>query len=344
MKFSSQWVYACKNYAKRWVILTDSHVKVLYAYKLRLFLLSQGVSFVEVLSFPAGEFYKTRQTKEFLEDAMLDLQLGRDCGVIALGGGVVTDLSGFLASTYCRGVPFLAIPTTLLAMVDACVGGKTAVNTKHGKNLIGTFYPPKETFFDFRFLKTLEKKELLNGFAEMIKHGLVYDREHFEKLEGGCFLDAEVIRQSRKIKEEVVEKDPREKGLRRILNFGHTVAHAIEICTQHQMSHGEAVVIGCMVEGLLSCRLSSLPFSEYLRLIHLFERYGMIRQDWKELCSTKMLEAMRLDKKSKETCARFVLLERIGKARSFEGEFCTTLEEAEILRALEEAKEGVHAS
>ncbi|HMH57204.1 MAG TPA: 3-dehydroquinate synthase, partial [Gemmatimonadales bacterium] len=217
----------------------------------------------ETLTFPAGEQSKNRDTWARLTDALLERGFGRDSGVIALGGGVTGDLAGFVAATYMRGVPYLQVPTTLLAMLDASVGGKTGVDTPQGKNLVGAFHPPAAVIADPRTLATLADRDYRAGLAEAVKHGLVADRAYFEWMETNApalmsrSLDTltRLIRRSVEIKAEVVSGDEHELGRRAILNAGHTVAHALEQVSDYELPHGEAVALGLVVECELAEQL-----------------------------------------------------------------------------------------
>src|SRR5579885_837947 len=234
----------------------------------------------EHFTFPRGEEYKTRAIKEHLEDELLKAGFGRDAVIVGFGGGIVTDVAGFVAATFCRGVPYFAIPTTLLGMVDAAIGGKTAVNTPFAKNAIGAFHPPAGIFIDTSFLQTLSEKQLQEGLAEIIKHALIASEELFAFLGGNyplwkardvSFIETLIYR-SCAIKADVVKRDPREKGMRRILNFGHTVGHALEVATSHRITHGEAVAVGMMAE----CRLSQfLPWADLKKIEELYSLYGL---------------------------------------------------------------------
>lgn len=294
-----------------------------------------------LFSFPAGEVQKTRRMKELLEDQMLAAGLGRDTCLIAMGGGVVTDLSGFLAATYCRGIPWVAIPTTLLGMVDAAIGGKTGVNTKEGKNLIGAFYPPHEVLLDLSFLGTLPPREMLSGSAEMIKYSLIASPELFRELQQGraewaaregTFLQ-KIISQCAQIKSAIVQGDFRESGRRRILNFGHTIGHAIEKCEHYQISHGEAVAIGMLVESFISHRLKYLSSKAFESICTLIKSYGFSRPDH-PLSLQTMKEAMLSDKKTHHGKPRSVLLQNIGEPVSFNGEYCAPIDDAILEEAL----------
>src|SRR5213594_3739534 len=228
--------------ASRYVVITDSHVAKLYGKQVMARFHDAKLQ-VELLEFPSGEWNKTRETWALLSDRMLAAQIGRDSAVVALGGGVVGDLAGFVAATYLRGIPCVQVPTTLLAMIDSSIGGKTGVDVPAGKNLLGAFHQPR----------------LVAGMAEAVKHGVIADRQYFDVLEqehaAVTTRDVgaleRVVRRSVEIKAEVVAADEREAGRRAILNFGHTVAHAIEATTKFATLHGEAVAIGMAYETRL---------------------------------------------------------------------------------------------
>ncbi|HEV8051302.1 MAG TPA: 3-dehydroquinate synthase family protein, partial [Parachlamydiaceae bacterium] len=219
--------YSLTSLASKFAIISDDIVGPLYARKLQQALSLHG-SEVHLFTFPHGELHKTRTTKEMLENRLFVKGLGRDTCLIALGGGVVSDIAGYLAATYCRGIPLVLIPTSLLGMVDASIGGKTGVNVPQGKNLLGCIYQPKKVLIDPSFLKTLPKKELVNGIVEMIKHGVIADSAYFEFLEKQAdkLLGPDsnqlvkAIFGSCCIKNGIVEQDEKENGKRRLLNFG----------------------------------------------------------------------------------------------------------------------------
>src|SRR5881394_387280 len=237
--------------ASRYVVITDSHVANLYGKQVMARFHDAKLQ-VELLEFPAGEWNKTRETWALLSDRMLAARIGRDSAVIALGGGVVGDVAGFVAATYLRGVPCIQAPTTLLAMIDSSIGGKTGVDVAGGKNLVGAFHQPRLVVADLDLLGTLPASQLAAGIAEAVKHGAIADADYFAFLEREH--DAVTTRQpdaleqlvgrSVEIKAGVVAADERETGRRAILNFGHTVAHAVEATVQFAVLHGEAVAIG----------------------------------------------------------------------------------------------------
>ncbi len=249
---------------------------------------------------------------------LLDFEADRKSLMINLGGGVITDLGGFVASTYKRGIDFINIPTTLLSMVDASVGGKTGIDIENVKNMVGTFSLPQAVFIETTFLKTLPKRELLSGFAEMIKHGLIMDKAYFEALKSADYhnITPEQIYRSVEIKHEVVMEDPLEKGLRKILNFGHTIGHAVEsyALSNHgkSLTHGEAIAIGMICEAYLSvkyCGLAESSVEEITGYIKSVYPAYMISDD----SFASILELVKTDKKNEHGYVLFSLLSEIGK-------------------------------
>ncbi|MEF8794073.1 MAG: 3-dehydroquinate synthase, partial [Thiohalorhabdus sp.] len=282
-----------------------------------------GVTVLTSVMLPDGEAYKTLATLEQVYDQMLAARADRKTAVIALGGGVVGDLAGFAAATYQRGVPYVQVPTTLLAQVDAAVGGKTAVNHPRGKNMIGAFHQPRAVIADTDTLATLPDRELRAGFAEVVKYGLIRDPEFFTYLEGNAEAVlarepgplSEAIYQSCRNKAEVVAADEHEAGSRALLNLGHTFAHAIETGTGYtQWLHGEAVAVGMVMAAEASHQLGWLPQDGVDRLRALFERAGLPLAGPADLPVARYLELMGLDKKAEAGQVRYVLLEEIGAA------------------------------
>ncbi|MBX3719814.1 MAG: 3-dehydroquinate synthase [Parachlamydiales bacterium] len=333
--YSQAWVETLSSLNKKLVTIADSHIQSLLVDKWAAFLKKQGVA-VTKLTFPAGEESKTREMKERLEDELFAHQCGKDTAIIAIGGGVATDLAGYVASTFCRGVSLLCIPTTLLCMVDAVIGGKTGVNTPFGKNLIGTYYPAEHIQIDTMTLSTLPDREWRNGLAEIIKHGLIRSPKLFQKLIDGHsqwikkdpeFLQ-EVIYDSFLIKKDVVEADFQENGYRRILNFGHTVAHAIELLENYRIAHGEAVAVGMLAEANLSHRLGLLDKAVCEQIEHILKLFEFPLAISDKLTFENLYGAMILDKKAKNAKPRFVLLEAIGSPAAFNGAYCTTIDDA----------------
>ncbi len=323
-------------------LITDDRVAKLYGESLHQTLICAGLE-AHLIHFPQGEQYKTRQTKEELENQLFEKGFGRDTLIIALGGGVVTDLAGYLAATYCRGVSLINVPTSFLGMVDASLGGKTGVNVPYGKNLLGCIYAPLKVFIDPLTLNTLPKKELINGLVESIKHSLIADEELFYYLETQRerILSLEpqtidhMIRESCRIKKEHVEQDEREMGLRRLLNFGHTIGHALEQLTHYALSHGEAVAIGMLVESHLALQLNLLKLSSFERIKHILIAYHLPLKLATIISIQQLLQALRLDKKSLKGQARFVLLKAIGTCAPYEGNYCSPVDSHLIEKAWE---------
>lgn len=339
---SPQLFESCKKMGSTFALITDTHTEGLFGKALLQRMHKEGLS-AHLFAFPPGENYKTRATKEALENKMLAQGMGRDCCVIALGGGIVTDVAGFLASTYCRGVPCILIPTSLLAMVDASIGGKTGVNVPEGKNLIGSLYPPKAIFIDVSTLKTLPEKELKNGLVECLKHGLILDASYFSFLEKNrekillkdLTILEKVIADSCMIKTSVVAKDPSEKGLRRLLNFGHTIGHAIETLTHHEIPHGYAVALGILAESHLSIQLGHLPAASLNRIQTTFQAFAIPTQLTIPLTPEDFKRAMQLDKKSLKKVPRFVLIKEIGECLECNGNYCESVPETVLNETLE---------
>lgn len=300
-------------------LITDSVVKPLYGDKL-LSLLREAGYRAELFAFPAGEEQKTRETKAQLEDEMLERDFRRDCAVLAVGGGVVTDLAGFLAGTFARGVPFVNFATTLLSAADASVGGKTAVDTPRATNLIGLFNQPKKVYIDVAAWKTLPRRQVSSGLAETVKHGCIAHPGFFEYLEESLdrilALEPEacvhMAEENCRIKYEVVMQDERESGLREILNLGHTVGRAIETVSGYQLLHGEAVAIGLVAQALLSQSMGHLSGADVQRVTALLERAGLpVRiPDW--IDREALVKKLYTDKKVRDGNLRFVLQKGLG--------------------------------
>ncbi|MDP3765066.1 MAG: 3-dehydroquinate synthase [Nanoarchaeota archaeon] len=311
-----------KPIANAYAIIADSNVTKIYGRKLLKNLHDNNIH-SHLIDFPAGEKSKSRKTKEKIENDMLGLALGRDTCIIALGGGVVGDIAGFVAATYMRGIPYIQIPTTLLSMVDSSIGGKVGVDTVHAKNAIGAFYQPKKVIIDLNFLRTLPKKELINGIAEIIKHALVKDKDFFHFLEKNidkilkCDLNVlkSTIKRSCEIKASIVMQDEKEKGLRRILNYGHTIGHAIESALNYKISHGNAIAIGMSYAAKLSSKLEFLHEGSVIRQNNLLEYVGLPHKlSHHKLKPKKILEHIQYDKKIINGKINLVLLNSIGDA------------------------------
>lgn len=266
---------------------------------------------------------------------LLDFGADRKCLVINLGGGVITDMGGFVASTYKRGVDFINIPTTLLSQVDASVGGKTGIDIDNVKNMVGTFSLPQAVFIEAEFLKTVPQRELLSGFAEMIKHGLIVDQEYYHQLKAADYknITTTAIHRSVEIKNEVVTADPQEKGLRKILNFGHTIGHAVESYSlskdKKPLTHGEAIAIGMICEAYLSHKNSTLT-AEELEEIRQYISKVYPAYKIKEKSFAQLSVLMQSDKKNEHGNVLFSLLQSIGKCT-----YNCRVSESDIVESLE---------
>lgn len=308
------------GFSRQAMLVTDSNVGPLYGETVRAILEAGGLS-VTVVTIPAGESSKSLAVAEKLYTRAIELGLDRKSPIFALGGGVVGDLAGFIAATYMRGVPFVQLPTSLLAQVDSSVGGKVAVNHALGKNLIGAFYQPKAVFMDLSMMKTLPKREIYTGLGEIIKYGIIYDAAFFAYLEQHVqdvlSLEQEaavhMIARSCEIKAAVVSQDEKESGLRRILNFGHTMAHAIEKETGYlRYNHGEAVAIGMVGAADISARLGMIEEADVARVTSLIERLHL--PTVAEGCTVDaMYKDIFHDKKTINGKVNWVLMEGIGK-------------------------------
>jgi 3-dehydroquinate synthase len=271
---------------------------------------------------PDGEEYKSLETLSRIFDRLVSERFERQSCIVALGGGVIGDLAGFAASSYLRGTPFVQIPTTLLAQVDSSVGGKTGVNHKQGKNLIGAFYQPRAVIIDVEVLSSLPRRELLAGMAEVIKYGIIEDSVLFtqleEKVDRLLALDrrllSQVIATSCAIKARVIEKDERENDVRAILNFGHTVGHALEAATKYQrFLHGEAVAIGMAKAGAISYQQGFCDSVTLGRIIKLIRMAGLPTEIPDDVSTRSLIQGMELDKKSADGKIQFIMCTGIGK-------------------------------
>ncbi len=319
----------------KFAVITDSTVKELYADSICKKLTEAGYR-AELFSFPAGETSKTRQTKEQVEDAMLEKGYRRDCCIIAVGGGVVTDLAGFLAGTYGRGVPFINYATTLLAAADASVGGKTAVDTPLATNLIGLFNQPEKVYIDIEAWKTLPMRQVYSGLAETIKHACISSKELFcyleEHMEDILAFDKEaceyIANENCRIKYSVVMEDECEKGLREILNLGHTVGRAIETVSGYKLLHGEALSIGLVAEVRLSEKYGYMTAEEGEAVISLLRKAQLPTAIPNYIDREALVKKLYTDKKVKNGQLRFVLQKGIGDVVEFEeGNFAVDVPE-----------------
>lgn len=313
---------ARRKLGRRCVVITDENVGPRYAKTVLDSLTAAGFAPV-LITVPAGETAKSLKTVQACYDQLAAHRLERKSFIVAVGGGVVGDLAGFVAATYLRGVDFVQVPTTLLAQVDSSVGGKVGVNLRAGKNLVGAFYQPRLVLCDLGALRTLPAREFRAGLAEVIKYGIIYDAALFRQLERGLTrllkLDAKllaaVVARCCEIKADVVGQDETEGGLRAILNFGHTIGHAVEnISGYGKFLHGEAISIGQVAAAKLSAELSGLPVADAQRIENLFAQAGLpVEIKLSAGQCKKLFAAMKLDKKVSSGEITFVLARKIGQ-------------------------------
>ncbi len=324
------------------MVITDSIVGPLYGSTVAA---SFGDARIDTLSFPAGELHKTRDTWGRLSDELIALGCARDTTIVALGGGVVGDVAGFVAATYMRGVPVVQVPTSLLAMVDASIGGKTGVDTPQGKNMVGSFHPPATVVVDPQTLATLALGDLRTGLAEAIKHGVIADSAYFgsvarsipEVLSGGTgtsdALPALIVR-SIEIKAEIVSRDEREGGLRKILNFGHTIGHAVEMLSNFGVAHGEAVAIGMAVETRMAELAGYAAPGTFGAVVGVLDAAGLPTRRPREISAERVIELTRSDKKARLGKAEYALPARIGRMAGADTGWTVIVEDNIVREAL----------
>jgi 3-dehydroquinate synthase len=306
--------------AHSYAIITDDNVGPLYGQRA---VQSFGATRVELITMPHGEVSKNVQTWWELSESLLRRGFGRDSGVIALGGGITGDVAGFVAATFMRGVPYIQVPTTVVAMVDSSIGGKTGVNTTSGKNLLGAFHQPRAVLADPQLLLTLPPRELRAGMAEVIKHGAIADAQYFARVrdqiddlltpEGLSSLMPAVIAHSVTIKSAVVAADERESGMRKILNFGHTIGHAIEALSEYRILHGEAIAIGMCLEARVAEHAGIAAEGTTVAIEEALKRAALPTDRPAEMSAIAILEAAATDKKARKGEIEFALPSRVGQ-------------------------------
>lgn len=306
--------------AHRYAVISDETVADLHGSRVLRSLKDAGRT-ADGFDFPAGERHKIREQWIRLTDELLEAGLGRDGAVVAVGGGVTGDLAGFVAATYLRGVPVVQVPTSLVAMVDASVGGKTGVDVPAGKNLVGAFHPPRAVVADPRVIRTLPRSERAQGLAEAVKHGAILDRDYLEFLHdrADALLDAEsadlldAVHRSVEIKADIVSRDEREGGLRKVLNFGHTLGHALEAATGFGLSHGSAVAVGMVLEARLGEHLGRTERGTADRLARIVHAFDLPSRPPQGIDPDEVLRFTSMDKKGRAGEARYVLLAHPGE-------------------------------
>lgn len=313
------------GYSKQTVVITNTTVADLYKDKIIKSLDSCGIKNI-VLVVPDGEKYKSLETASDLYDSLIKINAHRNNPIIAFGGGVVGDLAGFVAATYMRGVPFIQVPTTLLAQVDSSVGGKVAVNHPSGKNMIGCFYQPKLVLIDIDFLETLPLREYKAGLAEIIKYGFIQDEALLELLESDSDkifnkdrdILLKIISGCCEIKARIVEEDEKDFGKRAVLNYGHTVGHAIESLAGYgKLLHGEAISIGMIAAADIAHQMKLIDTDLMERHKKILTAFGL-PVSISKIKPDEILKKIELDKKKRQETESFVLLEKIGEPQIFE--------------------------
>ncbi len=310
----------------RIAVISDSTVGPLHGERVAAGLRAARLR-TDLFTFPAGEEQKTREWWSRLTDALLAEGFGRDGAVVAVGGGVVGDMAGFVAATYMRGIPVVQVPTSLVAMIDSAVGGKTGVDHPQGKNLIGAFHPPRLVLIDPVLIGTLPRPERSQGLAEALKHGAIRDREYLFALdsEADALLSGEVVaieravRRSVRIKADVVSRDERESGLRQILNFGHTLGHALEAATDYRLPHGSAVAVGMVLEARLGERLGITEAGAAELISTSLQRLELPTEMPVRVPPERVTHFLGADKKVRGGRPGFVLLGRLGEVHPGEG-------------------------
>ena len=323
-----------------YVVITDATVAPLYGEEIAERIGESAPS--HLVTFPAGESHKTRETWATLTDKLLAAGAGRDAAIVAVGGGVVGDMAGFVAATYLRGIPLVHVPTTLLAMIDSSIGGKTGVDTAAGKNLVGAFHQPRLVLADVSTLGTLSPMHIASGVADALKHGAIADAEYFERIAAqhvqikACRPAAmiELIKRSVEIKAAVVCEDDREEGLRAVLNFGHTIGHALEATTGFEMPHGEAVAIGMVLEAELGTSLGVTDSDTAPLLRSALEAFRLPTVLPAGADSQAMVANMLHDKKVRQREIRLTLLKSVGQVAKTGGGAWTHPGREDVIRAV----------
>jgi len=328
-------------------VLTDSHVQRIYGDEMIHKLVNAGFN-CDLFVVPSGESSKTRENKAMIEDQMLSKGYGRDSCLIALGGGMISDLGGFIAGTFCRGIAYVNYSTTLLSAADASVGGKTAVNTPAATNLIGVFHQPTKVYIDLNTWHTLPVREFRSGLAETIKHACLADSGFFEYLEMNInnIIDHDrlilapqvcefIAMKNCQIKYHVVEQDEKEENLRQVLNLGHTAGRAIETLSNYELLHGEAIAIGLTIQAKLAHKLGYVTENELQRIMNLLLKAGFQLSLPKNITPEKLVEKMHTDKKVRDGKIRFVFQDGIGKMKQFfDGSYSIAVEETVVYEIL----------
>jgi 3-dehydroquinate synthase len=328
--------------ANRYAVITDTNVVRTHAERVVQVLGSVGTRTFVV---PAGEASKTREQWARLTDELLEAGFGRDAAIIAVGGGVIGDLAGFVAATFMRGIKYVQVPTSLIAMIDASIGGKTGVDTPRGKNLVGAFHQPSAVVVDPAVLATLAPAHFRSGLAEAVKHGVIADGMYLERTlsDAPALLDnatrrgdatEALVARSIEIKAEVVRRDEREQGLRQVLNFGHTVGHAVEAASDYTLLHGECVAIGMVYEATMAVKMGVAAPGTDRDVRRAVERVGLPTALPPTATTDRLIAIMRADKKVRSGAIRFALPREIGRMSSGDGTWSVPVDESTVRAVL----------
>ncbi len=331
---------------RRFAIISDDIVAPIYAARVAA---ACAPASVTLFTIPAGEASKTREQWARLTDELLSAGFGRDSAIIALGGGVIGDLAGFVAATYMRGVPFVQMPTSLLAMIDASIGGKTGVDTSAGKNLVGAFHHPALVIVDPRALSTLPLVHLRNGLAEAIKHGVIASAAEFEWIaanvrgllrEGGpdAALAERLVRTNIEIKADVVARDERESGVRKTLNFGHTIGHAVESLSGYTMLHGECIAVGMVVEARIAAKLGEADAALAGAIVQLLRAASLPFAVPDSMTASAVIDATRSDKKARAGSVEYALPAKLGAMAGADRGYAIPVPDSVIVEAIGETR------
>ncbi len=326
----------------RFVIITDKSVEKICGKKIQQNLKKSGFN-VDLISFPAGEHSKNEKTKMMLDHSMLKRKCGRDTMILALGGGVVGDMAGYVAATYMRGIPFIQIPTTFLGMVDSSIGGKVGIDTPYGKNLLGAFWHPKAVISDLELLKELPEMQRVNGLIEALKIFLTYDQQSFSLFEknwqklvkGDLKLLQPVVSRAVELKIGVVQRDEFDANERMVVNFGHTIGHSLEYLSGYKLLHGFGVALGILVESKISQLMGILSENDLMRIEQILANLGIKKDMLKKYKVADVLRVMQIDKKNVAGKTKFVLLKGIGEVYVNKGQFGHLVEQKIVKLALE---------
>jgi 3-dehydroquinate synthase len=327
--------------ASCYVIICDQITKRFFGKRLQSRLMQQKLK-TALLAVPAGERVKSQKYKTFLEESMLKLHCGRDSLILVLGGGVVGDLAGFVAATYMRGISYVQLPTTFLSAVDSSIGGKTGIDTAEGKNLIGAFWQPKAVFVDLNCLQSLPQKQLIAGLVEAVKMFATFDAESFALVEKNLpkilkrdqKLLKRIVQQAAAIKAAVISRDERESGERMVLNFGHTIGHALEKLSGYKLLHGEAVAAGMVTEARIAMHLGILPENRFNRLDAFIGQLVDVQRILRRFSANQIVDALQADKKAKAGQPRFILISKIGKVYVKQHDFAHLVDNRIVRKSL----------